>query len=73
MPQPRDLTASIYKSKKFQTGDIAYRLSNFGPVGGLSSLRLRRVRFSTFSFAMGLVIAITLAGQVALMSLFAWL
>ena len=72
MPQPRDLTGSIYKSKKLKS--IA---SVPKPPAQMRSLfktdpNMRRLRFSTFSFAVGLLICIAVLGQFALMTLFYW-
>jgi hypothetical protein len=72
MPQPRDLTGSIYKSKKLKSTQSVRKMpvqtrSPFKPEPGL-----RRIRFSTFSFSVALMICIAVLGQFALMSLFSW-
>jgi hypothetical protein len=72
MPQPRDLTGSIYKSKKLRSNASVKKPSAWVvPIQGVSA-GFRRLRFSTFSFSVGLLIAIAILGQFALMTLFRW-
>jgi hypothetical protein len=69
MPQPRDLTGSIHKSKKLKsrTPDYKENLEEHG------RLRMRNLKFSTFSFSVGLIVVIAVLGQFFLMSLFNWI
>lgn len=73
MPQPRDITGAIYKRKKFQSRKLRQRMPVPEAAPQVPAHRLRRIRFSTFSFAMGLLITIAVIGQFALMSLFSWI
>lgn len=72
MPQPRDLTGSIYKSKKLKSTASVQRAESKRGTLFQAEPGSRRLRFSTFSFSVGLLIAIAILGQFALMTLFRW-
>jgi len=69
MPQPRDLTGSIYKSKKLKPRAIDQKMLPEED----GRLRMRNLKFSTFTFSVGLIVAIAVLGQFFLLSLFNWL
>jgi hypothetical protein len=69
MPQPRDLTGSIYKSKNLKHRSIDQKMLPEDD----SRLRIRNLKFSTFSFSVGLIVVIAVLGQLFLMSLFNWI
>ncbi len=73
MPQPRDITGSIYKSKKLKSGPSTRKLVVESSEDSASPLGLRRLGFSSFSFAVGLLLVIAVLGQLVLMSLFHWM
>ena len=68
MPQPRDLTGSIYKSKKLKPRAIDQKMLPESD----GRLRMRSLKFSTFSFSVGLIVVIAVLGQLFLMGLFNW-
>lgn len=72
MPQPRDLTGSIYKSKKLKSSASVQKPQAQMPRRRKVIVGFRRLRFSTFSFSVGLLIVIAILGQFALMTLFRW-
>ena len=72
MPQPRDLTGSIYKSKKLKSTASVQKVQPQVSPGAKAAYGLRRLRFSTFSFSVSLLILIAILGQFALMTLFRW-
>ena len=72
MPQPRDLTGSIYKSKKLKSTASVQKTEPKGAALFKTEPGSRRLRFSTFSFSVGLLIVIAILGQFALMTLFRW-
>ncbi|QXD24070.1 hypothetical protein F7C95_19525 [Opitutia bacterium ISCC 51] len=72
MPQPRDLTGSIYKSKKLKSTASVQKAESKRGTLFKAEPGSRGLRFSTFSFSVGLLIAIAILGQFALMTLFRW-
>lgn len=73
MPQPRDLTGSIYKSKKLKLGASVSVSSDGSSKGPPPRFLQRRLGFSVFSFSVALIIGIAVIGQFFLVSLFRWL
>ena len=73
MPQPRDLTDSIYKSRKLKS-TTSVKPGPMGPAHPVESrIHFRRLGFSVFSFAVALLLFIAILGQFVLMGLFRWL
>ncbi|MBH53918.1 MAG: hypothetical protein CMI18_06175 [Opitutaceae bacterium] len=73
MPQPKDITGAIFKRKKFQSRKKRQGFPVPQPVARIPTHRLRRIRFSTFSFAIGLLVSIAVLLQFVIVLLFQWI
>ncbi len=73
MSKPSDITGSLYKSRKLrQWRSTGLRPEDPGKVA-TKSVQMRRLAFSSFSFAVTMTLIIAVFGQLLIMSLFQWL
>ena len=73
MPQPRDLTGSIYKSKKLKSVPPVQKPSVQKQYVPKPEIYTRNLKFSSFSFGVALMIVIAILAQFFLMGLFRWI
>ena len=72
MPKPTDITDSLYKSRKLRQWRST-RVRSEAPVKiETTSLQMRRLAFSSFSFAVTMTLIIAVCGQLLIISLFHW-
>ncbi len=72
MSKPTDITDSLYKSRKLRQWRST-RMGSVTPVEtATANLQMRRLAFSSFSFAVTMTLIIAVCGQLLIMSLFHW-
>ncbi len=73
MPRPTDITDALYQSRKLRRRRSVKVQSETQVRNPTTQVQMRRLTFSSFSFAVGLTLIIVLCGQLLIMSLFNWL
>jgi len=66
MPQPRDITTELYRTKRNNgQGGLQSASTSKGP-------RMRRLQIDSFSMIVGMLWGVAMLSQLFLISLFAW-